>query len=134
MAFEIYDFVDVVTADYDYTLTIKAQGKVKESGGSNQVVNRADNNSRETITLSDKLFYIEFNLNQVTATESGTMMDLYFDEAKAHEKARSFKWAAHDGHTYVVYFDCTFTRDGNAVTRWGHPGIRFEVKGKIADA
>jgi len=133
-ASEIYDFVDLATEDYNYTLTIEAQGKLTESGYKNQVVHRADDNTREVVTLAaDSLFFVSWNWNVLSEAEAGTLHDLYHDAAKANGMASSFKWDAHDGHTYVVVFDCKFTRTGTAITRWGLPGIRLEIIGRIAD-
>ena len=129
---EPYDYVSTATADYDYTLTLKAQGKVIEEGYKNQVIHRADDNSRTTVTLAGSTFFLNYNVNQLAESESGSVFELYHDAAKANGIAKTFKLAAHDGHTYVVWFDCKFTRDGNAVSRWGIPGLRFEIKGKIA--
>ena len=134
-AAEIYDYVSVVTADYTTTtLNITAQGKVREEGRSNQVIHRNDDNTRETITLGRTIFYIYYQWNALSETDAGTIFDFYFDDAKAKQKARTFKLTGHDGHTYVVWFDCDLTREGTALTRWGFPGVSFEVKGKIADA
>ena len=131
---EIYDHVSTTTADYDYTLAITAQGAVRESGYKNQVVHRADDNTREVVTLSSgSMFFVEWDWNLLTETESGTVFDLYHDTDKANGKANSFKWTGHDGHTYVVAFDCAFTREGTAVSRWGVPGLRLEIIGRIID-
>ena len=133
--FTIYAFVDTVTADYDYTLSIAAHGMITEEGFKNQVIHRADNNSREVITLcAGSIFFVSWDWAQLSALESGTIFDLYHDSTKANGKANSFKWSAHDGHTYVVAFDCNLLRKGNSINRWGLPGIRLEIIGRIADA
>lgn len=133
-AAEIYDYVSTVTADYDYTLTIKAQGNVTEEGEKNQVIHMADDNSEERITLSTgSIFYVSWDWGLLSAVDSGTIMDLYHDAAKANGMGNSFKWTAHDGHTYVVRFDCPLSRSGNSVSRWGLPGIRLRILGRIAD-
>ncbi len=132
-ATEIYDKVSLATADYDYTLTLAAQGTVSEEWVRNQVIHRADDNTRETITLSPAQFFVNFEFKQLSESDIGVLVDLYYDDAKAKGRARSFRWSAHDGHTYVVYFDCAMTRSGNAMSRLGAGGLRFEIKGKIAD-
>jgi len=131
---EIYDYVSTITSDVDQTLTIKAQGKVTEEGWFNQVIHMGDDNSEERITLSTTpIFYVSWVWNALTESDAGTIFDLYFDTAKANGKGNSFKWSAHDGHTYVVRFDCTLKRTGQAVSRWGYPAIRLRVLGRIAD-
>jgi len=134
MASEVYDKVDVATADYDYTLSINAQGNVTEDIDDNQVVNRGMDNSREVVTVAPPIYYVSWDWAQLSSTDSGTIYDLYFDDDKAKRKARSFKWSGHDGHTYVVAFASTLTRKGNSVNRWGLPGIKLEILGKILDA
>jgi len=130
---EPYDFLSIVTADYDYTLTIKAQGSVSEEGYKNQVIHLADDNSEERITLSTgSIFYATYPINQLSESESGTIFDLYHDPVKANGIARSFKLTAYDGHDYVVRFDGKLTRTGNSVNRWGMPGIRFRILGKVS--
>jgi hypothetical protein len=134
-AAEIYDYVSTVTADYTTTtLTIKAQGVVTEEGQKNQVIHLADDNSEERITLSTgSIFYVSWDWAQLSESDAGTIMDLYHDSAKANGMGNSFKWTAHDGHTYVVRFAMPLTRSGNALSRWGFQGIRLRILGRIAD-
>jgi hypothetical protein len=132
-ASEPYDFLSTITPDYDYTLAIKAQGKITEEGFKNQTIHLADDNTEKRITLSTgSLFYIAFAWKQLTEANAGTILDLYHDPAKANGMGRSFKFA-YDGHTYVCRFDCKLTRGGNAVSRWGYPDVRFRILGRIAD-
>ena len=131
---EIYDYVSTITADYDYTLTIKAGYTVTEEGQKNQVIHMADDNSEERITLSTgSIFYISWDWGLLSGADSGTIMDLYHDPAKANGMGNSFKWTGHDGHTYVVRFAGPLSRVGNAVSRWGIPGVRLRILGRIAD-
>lgn len=132
-ASEVADFLTVVVADYNYTLSIKAQGSITEEGWKNQVVHLADDNSEERITLSTgSIFYIAYPINQLSESESGTIFDLYHNPVKANGIGRSFYLATYDssGVDYIVRFDGKLTRSGNAVTRWGLPGIRFRILGK----
>lgn len=134
-ASEIADFVSVVTADYDYTLAIKAQGNITEEGYKNQVIHLGDDNSEERISLSTgSIFYVTYPINLLSESESGTIHDLYHDPIKANGMGRSFKLTTYDssGVNYVVRFDCKLTRSGNSVNRWGFPGIRFRILGKVS--
>ena len=132
-ASEIYDFLSIVTPDYDYTLEIHVQGAIKEEGYKNQVIHRADDNSRKVVTLSTgSMFFVYWDWAQLSEADSGTLFDLYHDPVKANGMARSFKWEGHDGHTYVVVFNCKFNRAGTAVTRWGVPGVCLEIIGKVS--
>lgn len=134
-AAEMYDYLSTITADVDQTLTIKPQGEVTEEGSFNQIIHLADDNSEERINLStNPIFYISWKWNQLSEADAGTIYDLYFDTAKANGKVNSFKLQYGDGHTYVVRFDCKMKRTGQAVTRWGYPGVSVRVLGRIADA
>jgi hypothetical protein len=134
-ASEPYDFLTTIVADYDYTLTIKPQGKVREPGFKNQISRLADDNSEEIITLSGSMFYRYFSWNQLSEADAGTIFDLYHDDAKAKGMARSFKFSGDDGHIYVVKFTMPkLERIGNAVSRWGYPDISMRLIGRIADA
>ncbi|MDD4060455.1 MAG: hypothetical protein PHW08_07130 [Kiritimatiellae bacterium] len=133
-AAEMYDYLSTITADVDQTLAIDAQGSLTEEGSFNQVIHLADDASEERVTLSaNPLFYVSWPWNVLTEAEAGTIFDLYFDAAKANGMGNSFKWTAHDGHTYVVRFDCKLSRTGQAVSRWGYPSVRLRVLGRIAD-
>jgi len=134
-ASEPADFLSIVTADYDYTLAIKAQGTITEEGWKNQVIHMGDDNSEERITLSTgSIFYLTYPINLLSESESGTIFDLYHDPVKANGMGRSFKLTTYDngGSNYVVRFDCKLTRSGNSVNRWGVPGIRFRILGKVS--
>lgn len=123
-------FTGTMTADYTTALVIKAQGVVTEEGCKNQVIHIADDNTEERITLSTgHLFYVSWNIAQLSESDAGTFFDHYNDPAKANGMGRTFKWTAHDGYNYVARYDCKLTRSGNSLSRWGFPGIRMRVLG-----
>jgi hypothetical protein len=123
-------FTGTLTADYTTALTIKAQGVVTEEGSKNQVIHMADDNSEERITLSTgSILYVNWDLNQLSESDAGTVMDHYHDPAKANGIGRTFKWTAHDTKNYVARWDCKLTRSGNALSRWGFKGLRLRVLG-----
>ena len=130
-AYEPYDyFTGTITPDYNYTLSISAQGQVTEEGYKNQVIHLADDNSEERITLcTGSIFYVSWEWALLSEANSGLIFDLYHDPVKANGMGRSFKWAGHDGHTHVVRFDCKLSRVGQAVSRWGLPGVRLRILG-----
>ena len=134
-AYEPYDVLSTKTADYDYTLEIEAKGNVVEEVLKNQVVHRTDNLTREVITINiNPKFSVEWDWGILTESESGTVFDLYYDSAKANARENSFKWNGHDGHTYVVVFDCDLSRTGRLVSAWGISKLRLELIGKRPDA
>jgi hypothetical protein len=123
-------FTGTLTADYTTTLVINAQGEVTEEGYKNQVVHLADDNSEERVTLvTGSIFYVTWNLNQLSESDAGTVFDHYNDPAKANGMGKTFKWTAHDGTTYVARWDCKLSRSGNAVSRWGIKGLKLRVLG-----
>lgn len=132
----MYDYLPVATPDSDVTLSVNPQQIIVEESEPNQVVLLGDDGlSEEIITLSnEKVFFVSLQWPKITPADSGTIMDFYFDSAKGDRKAKTFKWAHKDDHTYVVRFDCKFTRNLLPSTRHGITSIRLKVKGKILDA
>lgn len=121
-----------MTADVDVTLSITAQGQVTEESHENTVIHTGDDESEERIILSSSpVFFLRWAYNQLSASDAGTVLDLYHTSAQA--MAKSFK-AVHDGHTYVVRFDSSLTRRGPHPSRLGIPEIRLKILGRILDA
>ena len=134
-AAEMYDRLSAVTADYNYTLTIKPQGEVSEESQGNDVVHLGVDGSEERISLgSNPIFHIMLGWNILSEANSGTIFDLYNDPAKANRRQRSFYITYGDGHTYTVRFDCALPRVGSAPSRYAIPGVRFKVLGRVNDA
>jgi hypothetical protein len=127
-----YDYISTVTADVDITLTIKAQGQVSEQSQENTVIHVGDDGSEERIILSTTpVFFLVWDWNVLTETDSGTVLDLYHTSAQG--MAKSFK-CTHIDHTYVVRFDMAMKRKGQAPSRYGIPGVRLKILGRILDA
>jgi hypothetical protein len=134
-ASEIYDFVNTITADYNYAIGITPQGVVSEESAKNGIVHMGADGSEERIAFGTaSIFYITIGWNILSESNSGTIFDWYNDPAKANGMQRSFKYVFGDGHTYVVRFASDLSRVGQAVSRWGLPSIRLRVLGRIADA
>lgn len=134
-AAEPYDYLSTISSDYNYTLSITAQEIVSEEGFKNQLIHMADDNTEERITLNTgSVFYVDIPWPILSESDSGTIMDLYHDAAKANGIGRSFKWLSHDGHTYVVRFDCKLDRTTGPALQHGIPTVRLRILGRIADA
>lgn len=133
---EMYDYLSTITPDYTTTtLSISAQGQVSEVSSKPQVVHVGTDGSEERISFNtSSIFYVSWDYNVLTASDSGTIFDFYNDSAKANAKQRSFYFAHGDGHTYVVRFDMDLTRRGQHVSRYGLPGVRLKVLGRKADS
>ena len=124
-------FTGTMTADYTTALTIAAQGTVTEEIFKNQVIHLADDGSEERVTYAavSPMVYVNWNLNQLSESDAGTVFDHYNDPAKANGTGRTFKWTAHDGKNYVARWDCKLSRSGNALSRWGFQNLRLRVLG-----
>jgi hypothetical protein len=133
---EMYDYLDVASPDNDVTLsTPTPQGILTEEGELNQVVHAMDDGSDQVVTLAtDKIFYVTLQWNALEPADAGTIMDYYFDAAKGNGIAESFKWDhPTDGHTYVVKFHGTWSRQQMPPDVQKYPRLRLKVIGRIAD-
>jgi len=133
---EMYDYVSTVTADNDVTLSTPTPQKIiTEKGLKNQVIHLGDDGSEERITLADaSIFYATLQWDGLIEADAGTIMDFYFDAAKGNGRAESFKWAhPTDGHTYVVRFDCDFSRPRKGAGIHQIKTMKLKVLGRIAD-
>jgi len=131
----MYDYLDTATPDYSSTtLSVTPQEVLQEEGQLNQVVHLGADGSEEVITYSsDKIFYVNLRWSTKGAVDIGTILDFYYDAAKANGIARSFKWAHPlDGHTYVVKFRDKMIRSDTGFYQ-GIDSVRLKVIGKIAD-
>ncbi|HAR98399.1 MAG TPA: hypothetical protein DCS11_05830 [Syntrophus sp. (in: bacteria)] len=138
---EMYDYLPTVSPDADYTLgltpyAIHPQGVVVEEGRKNQVIHVADDNSEERISFSDDaILRVRFTWETLTAAESGTIVDFYYNPLIGNALQRSFKWKhPDDGHTYVVRWDCDLARARKAYDVYGILEVVLRVLGRIADA
>ena len=130
---EMYDYLATATPDNAATLTVVAQGAVREAGTINQEVHIGDDGSRETITLStSRIFYIDYPYNGLTEADAGTIVDCFFNASIGNGRAESFNLAYADGHTYVVKFDSDMPRD-RKVGNIHSIMISFAIIGRIAD-
>lgn len=123
---EPYDFLSSVAVDVAQTLSITAQGTVTEESRENTVIHVGDDESEERIVLSSTpVFYVTFSWAALSESDAGTVLELYHTYAQGMGK--SFYWV-HDGHTYVVRFDCNLSRIGNDHSRYGST-IKLKILG-----
>lgn len=133
-ASEVYDYVSTITPDYNYAIGILPQGEITEESSKSQVIHYGVDQSEERISFGNtSTFFINLSWNQLTESNSGTIMDWYNDPAKANGTQRSFKYAWGDGHTYCVRFDSKLPRSGNAMSRLGIKGVKLKILGRILD-
>ena len=133
-ASEVYDYISTITPDYNAAIGILPQGEIVEESLKSGIVHIGVDGSEERIAFGTaSTFFININWNQLTESNSGTIMDFYNDSAKANGMQRSFKYTWGDGHTYVVRFASALPRSGNAMSRLGIKNIRLKILGRIAD-
>jgi len=130
---EMYDYLSVVTADNDVTLSIKPSEVVEELFR-NQEIHEGDDGSEEVVTLdTDVVGYVTVRFPKLTAADAGTILDFYLSDSKGNCMAESFKWEhPSDGHTYVVKFRSDVKRTLRYTT-FQFPNIKLKVMGRIAD-
>ena len=135
MAFEIYDYVSTVVPDNNVTLSVEPQEVIIEVGEKSGAVHVGDDNSEERISFSDdSVFYVTLVWNTLNEDDSGTLFDFYHSTTKGKGQSKSFKWSSHkDGHTYVVRFASTLTREIKLGGIYGIAQIQFKILGRIAD-
>lgn len=133
---EMYDYVSTVAPDNAVTLSTPCPQKIlTERGFMNQVIHLGDDGSEERIALATTVvFFVTLQWDALAAADSGTIMDFYFDAAKGNGRTESFQWDhPTDGHTYVVRFDCDFSRPMKPRFIHQVKNIRLKVLGRIAD-
>lgn len=112
-AFEIYDYLSSVTADYVASdLTTQSHGEIIETGGVNgEIIEYDDNSETRIVWDDDSVFYVNFQLNALVPSDAGTIFDWYNDKNKANGIYKSFYWVhPTDGHTYTVRFNTELSR------------------------
>lgn len=132
---EIFDYISQAAPDYNIIFTEEVFGIVQEGGGLNQVVHHGDDESEEVVTLGsgDAIAGFTFGWAGLTPANAGTIVDWYFDVAKANGKARSFGFVhPEDDHVYIVRFDMDITRGVNPLAEHHSlPNIKVRVMGKL---
>ena len=132
---ECYDYVSTISADYDYTLTIKPQGEIEETSPFDTICHIGVDNSEERINFGNtRTFILSWDWKLLNESDSGTIFELYNDSKKANKGLNSFYVTYGDGHTYVCRFDCALKRKGNSVNRYGINGVVLKILGRKADA
>jgi len=134
-AFEMYDFVNLATPDYNATLTNPSQRVITEKGLKNQVIHLGDDGSEERISFSNQsIFHVGVQWPNKSESDIGQIIDFFYDTDKANGIVRSFKWThPTDSHVYVVRFASNMTRTIRQKLFYGIPNAEFKVIGRIAD-
>ena len=136
---ELYDYFATATPDYDAFLSVSAPQSVIEVFDKNQNIKYYDDGSSRVIIRSSKVI-AQIRLrwpDGITASDSGTIMDMFLDASKANGYAKSFKYQyPNDGHTYVVKFKSRITRTRSFLANIGFipvDEILLSIEGTISD-
>lgn len=112
------DYLSEVTADYTATeLTIKPHQVLPEAGDKNQSDHAFSDGQRGVVTIGDgdSFFTVALLWLYLSASDEGTIKDLFHDSSKANARARSFYWEhPTDGNTYTVKFLSNLTTEISA--------------------
>jgi len=134
--FNMFEFLNRKTADYDYTLDLSPQKQVIEMGKKKQLVRVSDDGSEERISIdNDTHFVVTFDWAGLTESQMGEVFDLYFDSAKANGKENTFYWSSplDSVNFYVVRFLTDFSRDIGPSWVHASKSLRLKVLGYWID-
>jgi len=103
---EMYDYLSDMTADYNYTLSVKPYTVMPFISKKAQIIHKKDDGSIRAYAISTgSKFEIQLDYSGVTQDDHGTIFDLWNDPVKANGSQNTFYFAHPlDGHTYVVRF------------------------------
>lgn len=137
---EMYDYLDTIAADVDYTLgaapyEVHFDTVIPIKGVKNQEVYLGDDNSRLAISYSDATLYgVSLQSIDMPAAEFGILWDFWENVLIGNGRMNTWKWAhPDDGHVYVVSWDCDFGQQRNAYDVYQWVDILLAVWGRIAD-
>lgn len=133
---EMYDYLTTIAPDVDVTLAVDPWEIVPEEGEKRQEVIYGSDGSEEVISQSDNsIFHLALQWKYLSASNAGTIFDIYHDTAKANGLKNSIKWThPSDGHTYVVKFRGPLKRVWIPGQLHEISEIKIRVLGRIADA
>ena len=133
---EMYDYLTTIAADVDVTLSVRPWRVLPEDGEKRQEIIYGSDGSEEVISQSDSsIFHVSLQWTKVSTSDSGTIFDIFHDQAKANGFKKSFKWSyPKDGHTYVVKFRTALRRSWSASQYQEISEVKLRVLGRIADA
>lgn len=138
-AVEMFDYLSDMTPDYTLTtLSVTPTSVLVEEVAYKQITYETDDLDVLAVTLgTSPRFVVALQWEYQTPEDAGTILDFYFDAAKAKGMARSFYWQHPlDGHTYVVKFATPLQREyraGFSNLQWIRE-VRLRVIGRKAEA
>ena len=132
----MYDYISVVSADNDQTLSVQPSHMITEIGSFKEEIRKGDDGSEERVRLGSDVpeFYVTLYWSNRLAADIGTIFDFYFNASYGNGQLESFKWShPKDGHTYIVRFDGELSRTITNPNFHGIPSCRLRILGRIAE-
>lgn len=89
----MWDFLPVLTADYDYTLDISPHKILPMTGDKSQLVHKKDNGSISVYTISSQSYFdVEVTWDILVSVDYAVIFDLWHNPLKANGMGRTFYW------------------------------------------
>ena len=130
MTGEMWNYLDSLTPDYDYSLPIEPQETMVEDGEPWQKILLGSGFDEKRIELGDVKFYVTLKWPTLTENESNELFSFYLGV----EKTKTFKWQnPKDGHDYVVRFDTKMKRTIAAGGLYSIDPVRLRVLGNYSE-
>jgi len=130
MTGEMWNYLDSLTPDYDYSLPIEPQETMVEDGEPWQKILLGSGFDEKRIELGDVKFYVTLKWPTLTKSESNELFSFYLGV----EKTKTFKWQnPKDSHDYVVRFDTKMKRTIAAGGLYSIDPVRLRVLGNYSE-
>jgi len=130
MTGEMWNYLDSLTPDYDYSLPIEPQEIMVEDGEPWQKILLGSGFDEKRIELGDVKFYVTLKWPALTKSESNELFSFYLGV----EKTKTFKWQnPKDSHDYVVRFDTKMKRTIAAGGLYSIDPVRLRVLGNYSE-
>jgi len=135
MAYEIYNYVADLVADYTTVLNVKPRKILTETADKKQKLYEYDDGSIDVVSYSDTIFFnVTLQWDSIPEAEAGLILDLYVDTSKANGRAKTFYITLPDTKTYTVRFlgplQRAVTPNLMAASRRGIAQVTLRVEGR----
>lgn len=89
----MHNYLTTVTADYNYTLVLRNQQVMPQSGDKTQKIHKFDDGGISVTRMSDtSLFDVTIQFTVITTANSAILLDLWHNTSKANGRANTFYW------------------------------------------
>lgn len=138
MAFTMYDYLPVATADYsDAVFTVDPQNVMIMQGDKNVKINEGYGVTEERIILSEQSkFNVVLQWTVLSEADHSTIFSFFHDKSKGCAQGRTFLWTPptqYDSHTYVVRFGSTWESYLRSYQNYGIQNLPLVVLGRVSE-